>query len=207
MKVGELGEKAGGRTHVVVDHGVTTQQEAETAAAAAAEQIGSAAYQATAIAVGSPLLKSGVAVNIAGVDAALSGKWVISGSRHELGDGQYKTQLEFAGRQDQAIHSLVTNSARGASREKINGLVIGIVTDNQDPDKLGRVKISFPWYASEAESWWARIAAPGAGKERGIAWMPSVNDEVPRSRTRGCGRSSLTRSSAARATVSSSWGC
>ena len=48
MKLGELAGKIGGRTHVVVDHGVTTQQEARAGRrAAVAEQIGSAAYEAT----------------------------------------------------------------------------------------------------------------------------------------------------------------
>ena len=177
MKIGELGEKAGSRTHVVVDHGVTTQQEAEKVAAAAAAQISSAAYQATGIAVGSPLLKSGVAVNVGGVDPALSGKWVISGSRHELGDGMYRTHLEFAGRQDSSLPGLMTQGGNGG-RDKIYGVVIAIVTGNDDPDQMGRVKVKFPWLTDSSESWWARVAAPGAGNGYGVTWLPQVDDEV-----------------------------
>ena len=60
----------------------------------------------------------------------------------------------------------------------IYGVVVGVVTDNQDPDKLGRVKISFPWLSSEDEGYWARLASPMAGKGRGLYFLPEVEDEV-----------------------------
>jgi uncharacterized protein involved in type VI secretion and phage assembly len=66
----------------------------------------------------------------------------------------------------------------GDQRKKIYGVVVGIVTNNQDPDKLGRVKVRFPWLSDTGESWWARIAAPMAGKERGFYFLPEVEDEV-----------------------------
>ena len=63
-------------------------------------------------------------------------------------------------------------------QKKIYGVVIGIVTNNNDPDKLGRVKVRFPWLSDTDESWWARIATPMAGKERGAYFLPEVEDEV-----------------------------
>ena len=57
-------------------------------------------------------------------------------------------------------------------------MVVGIVTDNADPENLGRVKVKYPWLAADAVSSWARLAAPGAGKDYGIAWLPQVDDEV-----------------------------
>jgi len=62
--------------------------------------------------------------------------------------------------------------------ERIFGVVSGIVTNNQDPDKLGRVKVRFPWLSESDESWWARVAAPMAGKGRGTYFLPEVDDEV-----------------------------
>ncbi len=177
MNIGQLADKAGSQTHVVVDRGVATQQEAEKVAGAAAAQIGSAAFEATAITTGSPDLKAGVAVSVAGVDSALAGKWVISGSRHEFGDGFYRTSLEFAGRQDRSVHGVLGQGGGGGS-DRIYGLVIGVVTDNNDPDNTGRVKVRFPWLGENVESWWARCAAPGAGPDYGIVWVPQVNDEV-----------------------------
>lgn len=61
---------------------------------------------------------------------------------------------------------------------RIYGVVIGIVTDNQDPERLGRVKVQFPWLASDAESPWARIATLMAGNDRGLFYLPEVDDEV-----------------------------
>jgi uncharacterized protein involved in type VI secretion and phage assembly len=58
------------------------------------------------------------------------------------------------------------------------GVVVGIVTNNQDPDKMHRVKVKFPWLADAQESWWARIASPMAGNGRGAYFLPEVDDEV-----------------------------
>jgi uncharacterized protein involved in type VI secretion and phage assembly len=58
------------------------------------------------------------------------------------------------------------------------GVVVGIVTNNQDPDKMGRVRVKFPWLSDSHESWWARIATPMAGGGRGIYFLPEANDEV-----------------------------
>jgi uncharacterized protein involved in type VI secretion and phage assembly len=61
---------------------------------------------------------------------------------------------------------------------KMFGVVIGVVTNNQDPDKLGRVKMRFPWLDEEDESNWARIATTMAGNNRGTFFLPEVDDEV-----------------------------
>lgn len=61
---------------------------------------------------------------------------------------------------------------------KFYGVAIGIVTDNQDPDKMHRVKVKFPWLSDDNESWWARIATAMAGSGRGTYFLPEVDDEV-----------------------------
>jgi uncharacterized protein involved in type VI secretion and phage assembly len=58
------------------------------------------------------------------------------------------------------------------------GVVVGIVTNNNDPDKLGRVKVRFPWLNDTDESDWARVLAPMAGNGRGAYFLPEVDDEV-----------------------------
>ena len=58
------------------------------------------------------------------------------------------------------------------------GVTVGIVTNNKDPDGLGRVKVALPWLADDDETGWARVLAPAAGKNRGIWFLPEVDDEV-----------------------------
>lgn len=58
------------------------------------------------------------------------------------------------------------------------GVAAGIVTNNQDPDGLGRVRIRFPWLSDDNETDWARIATMMAGSERGSFFLPEVGDEV-----------------------------
>ena len=58
------------------------------------------------------------------------------------------------------------------------GVVVGIVTNNEDPDSLHRVKVRFPWLSAEDESHWARVATPMAGNDRGLYFLPEVDDEV-----------------------------
>ncbi len=76
------------------------------------------------------------------------------------------------------FEALVGSQEQGASERTFYGVVIGIVTNNQDPEKLARVKVKFPWLSNEDESYWARIAAPMAGKDRGTFFLPEVDDEV-----------------------------
>lgn len=60
----------------------------------------------------------------------------------------------------------------------MRGVAVGIVTDNQDPDDMGRVKVTYPWRESDDESDWARVATAMAGSERGTYFVPEVDDEV-----------------------------
>jgi uncharacterized protein involved in type VI secretion and phage assembly len=73
---------------------------------------------------------------------------------------------------------LAEANAQTSHSQKIQGVVIGLVTNNQDPEKLGRVKVKFPWLSDLDESHWARIATPMAGKTGGFYCLPEIDDEV-----------------------------
>ena len=60
----------------------------------------------------------------------------------------------------------------------VKGVAIGIVTNNQDPKNLGRVKVRFPWREVPEESFWARLAVDMTGKDYGNYFLPEVGDEV-----------------------------
>jgi len=70
----------------------------------------------------------------------------------------------------------------GSERDSLSqgrvGLVVGVVTDNKDPDGLCRVKVKFPWLSKDHASDWARLVTPGGGPQAGLEFVPEVNDEV-----------------------------
>ncbi|MCD6482267.1 MAG: hypothetical protein J7K80_00830 [Candidatus Izimaplasma sp.] len=67
---------------------------------------------------------------------------------------------------------------RASERQKIFGVTIGVVTNNQDPLKLGRVKLVIYDKFDEFETDWARIASLYSGNDRGLLILPEVGDEV-----------------------------
>lgn len=66
----------------------------------------------------------------------------------------------------------------GQQAGMVQNIVVGLVTDNVDPDELGRMKVKFPTMHNEPVSFWIRQMAPMAGKERGFYSLPEVGDEV-----------------------------
>ena len=57
-------------------------------------------------------------------------------------------------------------------------LVVGVVTNNNDPEQMGRVRVKYPSLSDSEESAWARIATPSAGKARGLLMLPQPDEEV-----------------------------
>ncbi|MBD2847883.1 hypothetical protein IDH44_22030 [Paenibacillus sp. IB182496] len=66
----------------------------------------------------------------------------------------------------------------GAGQQKMYGVLLAVVTNNQDPEKLGRVKLKYPIREIEQESDWARVITFMGGKDRGGLFTPEVGDEV-----------------------------
>jgi phage baseplate assembly protein V len=59
-----------------------------------------------------------------------------------------------------------------------NSIAIAKVIDNRDPEGLGRVVVSFPWLEQSMHTDWIPVAQPHAGKDRGVFWMPEIDDEL-----------------------------
>jgi uncharacterized protein involved in type VI secretion and phage assembly len=60
----------------------------------------------------------------------------------------------------------------------MQGLIIGVVKDVDDPAQQGRVQVDLPAMPGRTRTAWAPIAAPMAGGGRGISFMPELEDEV-----------------------------
>ncbi len=63
-------------------------------------------------------------------------------------------------------------------RAATNGVVIAQVTDNQDPDGIGRIQVRFPWLREDDQPRWLPVASPMAGPGRGLFVMPEPEDEA-----------------------------
>jgi|ERR1017187_1569920 uncharacterized protein involved in type VI secretion and phage assembly len=62
--------------------------------------------------------------------------------------------------------------------QRYYGVAEGIVTDVNDPEKEGRVKVQFPWFDQKMESEWCRTRQFYAGNGYGAFFVPEVGDEV-----------------------------
>jgi type VI secretion system secreted protein VgrG len=55
---------------------------------------------------------------------------------------------------------------------------LATVTDNNDPDKLGRVKVAFMWAGSDTESDWIRVSSTYTGSGQGALFVPERDAHV-----------------------------
>ena len=101
---------------LIVEGGYPSQTEADRAAAALAEQVGSAFAEASGIARGSPRVKAGAAVSVSHVAAPFAGRYTLTHTRHTYDpqDG-YRTHFIVSGRQDRSLMGLVAGAAAGAA--------------------------------------------------------------------------------------------
>jgi len=56
-----------------------------------------------------------------------------------------------------------------------------VVIDNQDPEKLGRIRVQFLWQKEQDSSMitpWIRIAQPHGGGNKGFYFIPEIDEEV-----------------------------
>ncbi|PBC75957.1 uncharacterized protein involved in type VI secretion and phage assembly [Streptomyces sp. TLI_235] len=130
-------------------------------------------------AVGNPLIAAGADIRLERVGDRLAGRYRVTDVEHDYGSGRvYTSRFTCGSKGAGELADLLGGSAAGGSSAPAAGLIVGVVTGNDDPEKLGRVKVKFPTLSAEDESAWARPAAPGAGRQRGVQWLPEVDDEV-----------------------------
>jgi uncharacterized protein involved in type VI secretion and phage assembly len=132
-------------------------------------------------AVGDPNLGAGREVTIAGVASDVDGTYLLTNVEHVYDAEQgYITRFTSGGADGVELPDLlISGSADGVTLGPAwGGLVPGVVTNVNDPNTMGRVKVKIPTLGDTVESRWARVASPGGGPTRGLMLVPEVNDEV-----------------------------
>ena len=179
-----LGQAPSNKAFVVVNRpsgwGSSTSNSVDEMAVGVAEHMASTFAEAEGLAAGNPKIKAGEKVTIASVPKAFAGSWTVTNARHIFEDerGGYHTRFFVSGRHDRSLLGMTSNGGSQDDRGTMPGLVMGIVTNNNDDDSLGRVKIALPWLSPDFETDWARVVQFGVGKEYGAVFVPDVGDEV-----------------------------
>jgi uncharacterized protein involved in type VI secretion and phage assembly len=116
-------------------------------------------------------------VSVSGVGDRFAGTYVITSVTHVFVGGRgYQTHFTISGRAARSLLALVERGRPAAPWG--GGTVVGVVTQTEDPDGLGRIRVRHPALGDNAEGWWARIASTAAGQARGLLMMPVAGDEV-----------------------------
>jgi phage protein D len=176
----DLAHTFGDPTYVGTDVPYRMQTEVDVAAKAVAEQIAGAFAELDAVTRGNPKIRAGAAVSIDNIGSPFDGKYTVTTSRHHFEQTTgYVTQFAVTGRQERSLLGLASGAAGGGGQDRrLSGVVVAQVSDVNDPQSQGRVKVHFPWLSDSYVSDWARTVQPGAGKDRGTMLVSEVGDEV-----------------------------
>lgn len=177
---GDLAQSAFGITAetLVASQPIRAQALADRLAQATANRAAGRFIEADGLCGGTPGLVAGASVQIKAVGERFSGTYYATSTLHSYNASQgYITQFSVSGYHPTTLFSLLAQpeDERPAPQAQ---MVIGIVTDNDDPQRQGRVKVKYPSLSGDHASDWARVVTPGAGNQRGIEFLPEVNDEV-----------------------------
>ncbi len=157
----EVSAPFGEARFVVTDAAYGAQAQVDQAAKALAERIAGSFAELEAVIRGNPEVRAGSAVALNAVGAPFEGRYTVTTSRHVFDAVRgYETWITVSGQQERSLYGL-TDSGPADGGSRCAGLVSGTVTDTQDPEGSGRVKVRFPWLSDEYASDWARTAQSG----------------------------------------------
>lgn len=159
---------------ILVDQPVFQPKEADVMAQALCDELEGQFIYADAKAEGNPQIRPGRIINLKEM-GQYDGKYYVTETRHTYHERVYMTEFSVRGLRS---GDLLTMLAAQTHLQPGQTHLVGIVTDNEDPKSLGRVKVKFPTLTEDHTSNWARVVSVGAGAGRGFDCLPEINDEV-----------------------------
>lgn len=155
----------GSGTRALIDENCLS--EAHAAGLAQAELDARVAREITlwGVAEGATRLRPGAPVTVTGVADTMAGRYVLTSCTHTI-DAQRGYLTELA-------------STPPPPRQRAYGSVgvPGVVSQIDDPDHLGRVRVTLPTYG-DLETDWIPILSAGAGTNKGFMIFPAKGDHV-----------------------------
>ncbi|MBD2455012.1 VgrG-related protein [Nostoc sp. FACHB-87] len=159
---------------IVVDQPVFSVNEAAKIAQALCNELGGEFVMADAVGEGNPEIRPGKVIKLTDM-GSYSGSYYVTETRHLFQERKFVTEFSVRGlRSGDLLATLSPQTHLQAGQT----LLVGVVSNNQDPKGWGRVRVKFPTLTEEHESNWARVVSVGAGPSRGFDCLPEINDEV-----------------------------
>ncbi len=129
---------------------------------------------------GTAAVKPASMVNLEGVGERFTGKVFVSGVRHQIANGNWKTDVQFG--PDPAWFATkagVSGTSGNGMFATVPGLQTGVVTAlENDPAGEDRIQVRLPLVSADAAGTWCRLSTLDAGDGRGSYFRPEIGDEV-----------------------------
>jgi uncharacterized protein involved in type VI secretion and phage assembly len=177
VRPADLARTVGSQKWIESVSGYGTQRQCDTMAGALADRFAGSFAELDGVVRGNPDMRAGKAVALSNVGDPFNGSYTLTSTHHEFSpEFGYQTAFSVSNVSDRSLYGVAAGARSQAGA--VTGVLSATVTDVKDPDKLGRVKISFPVMSDSYTSWWARTVQLGAGDGRGTVVLPEVGDEV-----------------------------
>lgn len=165
----------GAGKRIIVDQPVASQAEANALAQARLDELSGGFIEAEGVAYRRPDIRAGKLVELKDVGTRLGGTYLVTSATHVFNPEGLITRFTVRGAR---TGSLIEQMSAQEPLPRWTGVVTAVVTNTDDPNDWGRVKVKYPWLTEDAESWWARVISMGGGPDAGLSATPEVGDEV-----------------------------
>jgi phage baseplate assembly protein gpV/phage protein D len=150
----------------LVDQPGRNPDEVAATAQAALDAAAGRAVTISGVTEGDARMHAGGVIDVRGVAEPVRGRYVLTEVVHTVDATGYLTAF-----------STEPPASAPANQPAFNALTLGRVTDVDDPDRLGRVRVTLPAHG-DADVGWLGVVCPGAGKGKGLVALPDVGDAV-----------------------------
>jgi hypothetical protein len=151
--------------------------EATTMATALRDAVTAQAVVARGETVADPRIAPRAVVTVANA-GPMSGSYDVTAVEHVLGPRGFVSRFTAGERRPTSLADTLGGAPHTTGSFSHPGLVIAVVSNLNDPERRGRVKVTYAWLGDQVDSAWARVATVGGGSDRGFVSLPEVNDEV-----------------------------